>query len=219
VIAQLAGTLVDKGLDAVVVDVGGVGYHLHISLATLQAMPPVGQPVRLLTYLQVREDALTLYGFATASERRAFELCLSVTGIGPKLALAALSGLGAAALSDAIVAEDVGRLVRVPGIGKKTAERMVMELRDKFKPQSPKAMGSRGAALGSAAKGANSSEGTGPQAAIFSDVASALCNLGYKSADAERAVAQVLESASGDGAAVPAIEEVLRRALRALQKD
>ncbi len=205
--------MVDKGLDVVVVDVGGVGFRVHISLSTLQSLPSPGQPVKLLTHLQVREDALTLYGFATDDERRAFELCLSVTGIGPKLALSVLSGLGAAALGDAITSGDVGRLVRVPGIGRKTAERLVMELRDKFKPQRPVA----GRGSGPSSRGAGGQRGGG----MFDDVVGALCNLGYKPADAERVVTQVLESTNGDGNAspAPAIEEVLRKALRSLQKD
>jgi Holliday junction DNA helicase RuvA len=217
VITQLAGTLLDKGLDAVVVDVGGVGFSVNVSLSTLGALPAVGQPVRLFTYLQVREDALTLYGFATADERRAFELCLSVSGVGPKLTLAALSGLGATGLSDTIAGGDVGRLTRVPGIGKKTAERLVMELRDKFKAQAQKIGMGPGKGDAAARRGAPSSS-AGP----FSDVVGALQNLGYKPADAERAVDKVLTSlpAAADGASVPPpIEEVLRQALRALQRD
>jgi len=216
VITQLTGTLVDKGLDVVVVDVGGVGYLVHISFTTLQALPPAGQAVKLLTYLQVREDAFTLYGFATADERRAFELCVSVSGIGPKLALAALSGLGPAALGDAISAGDVNRLVRVPGIGKKTAERLVMELRDKFKPSDAQKRPGTGAAAGR--RGASAGGPGGAASGPFADVVGALCNLGYKSADAERAVDTVVQAIDADGPPPP-IEEVLRRALRALQKD
>ena len=209
-ITQLSGTLLDKGLDSVVVDVGGVGYLVHVSLSTLSALPAVGQPVRLMTHLQVREDAFTLYGFATLDERRAFELCLSVSGVGPKLTLAALSGLGATGLGDTIAGGDVGRLQRVPGIGKKTAERLVMELRDKFKAQAQKV----GMGPGKAEGGKRGlASGAGP----FSDVVSALTNLGYKPPDAERAVDKVLSSL-GEGV-TPPIEEVLRQSLRALQKD
>jgi Holliday junction DNA helicase RuvA len=215
VIAQLKGVLADKGLDAVVLDVGGVGYLVHVSLHTLQALPPAGQPATLLTYLQVREDALILYGFASDEERRVFELCLGVSGVGPKLALSALSGLGPAGLGDAIAAEDAARLSRVPGIGKKTAERLIMELRDKFKAQ--KTAGGR-AAAGPQKRGAAGPGGPGGQAGMFADVVGALCNLGYKPADAEAAVAKVLKSLP-DGEPAPALEEVLRRALRALQRD
>lgn len=210
-ITQLAGTLLDKGLDAVVLDVGGVGYHVNVSLSTLGALPAVGQPVRLFTHLQVREDAMTLYGFATTFERRAFELCLSVSGVGPKLTLAALSGLGATGLGDTIAGGDVARLVRVPGIGKKTAERLVMELRDKFKAQAQKV------AMGPGQKGEAGRRSSGSGAGPFADVVGALCNLGYKAPDAERAVEKVLGTLP-DGT-LPVIEDVLRQSLRALQRD
>jgi Holliday junction DNA helicase RuvA len=212
VIAQLTGTLVDKGLDSVVVDVSGVGYFVHISLTTLSALPALGQQATLLTHLQVREDALTLYGFATADERQAFELCLSVSGIGPKLALAVLSGLGAPALGEAIASGDVGRLTRVPGIGKKTAERLVMELRDKFS-RIGNSKGSRSGATGP-------SQARSPSSRLHDDVTSALANLGYKPVDAERAVAAVIEQLTAEKPAIPPpVEEVLRRALRSLQRD
>jgi Holliday junction DNA helicase RuvA len=211
VIAQLQGALVDKGLDSVVVDVGGVGFLVSVSLTTLQALPPVGQTARLHTYMLVREDALNLYGFATLDEKQVFERCLSVSGVGPKLALAALSGLGPQDLADAIVRGEVARLQRIPGIGKKTAERLVMELRDKFhRPTSSTAAG-RGDSRSSVALGSG--------AAVFSEVTSALCNLGYKPADADRAVEKVTRELAEKGTPAPALEEVLRLALRALQRD
>ncbi len=207
-IAQLKGPLVEKGLDAVVVDVGGVGFAVSISLNTLAALPQVGQPVRLYTYLQVREDALQLYGFATPEERRAFELCIAVSGIGPKIALAVLSGLDPRGLAKVITDGDSNRLKRVPGIGPKTAERLVLELRDKV------------ARLGVAPEpGAARSEARTPPRSgggggLESDVAMALGNLGYKPAEADRAAATAL--AEDPGAPV---EAVLRRALRLLQRD
>lgn len=210
-IAQLQGALVDKGLDSVVVDVGGVGYLVSVSLTTLQALPPAGQSARLYTYLLVREDALNLYGFATLDEKQVFERCLSVSGVGPKLALAALSGLGPQDLADAIVRGEVARLQRIPGIGKKTAERLVMELRDKFH----RPIGAAGAGRAESRSGSVSSSGP----ALFGDVTSALCNLGYKPADADRAVERVTRELAEKGAAAPALEEVLRLALRALQRD
>ncbi len=200
----------DKGLDTVVVDVGGVGFLVAVSLTTLQALPPVGQAARLYTYLLVREDALNLYGFATLDERQVFERCLSVSGVGPKLALAALSGLGPQELADAIVRGEVARLQRIPGIGKKTAERLVMELRDKFHRPSSAAAAGRGESRGSV---------VGSGAAVFGDVTGALCNLGYKPADAERAVTTVTRELAEKGTTAPALEEVLRLALRALQRD
>lgn len=201
-IAHLSGTLIEKGLDSAVVSVGGVGFQVGIPVSTLQALPAVGQPVQLYTYLKVSEDALALYGFATAEERQVFTLCLSVSGVGPKLALATLSGLGSA-LPEVIAAGDVARLTRVPGIGKKTAERLVVELKDKF----------RGHKKDGPARGSASSEGSG-KGRIFDDVATALQNLGYRAADAERATTKALEQQ----ASAP-VEEVLRTALRALQRD
>jgi len=206
VIAQLKGLLADKGLDAVVVDVGGVGFAVSISLNTLAVLPQVGQPVGLYTYLQVREDALQLYGFATPEERRAFELCIAVSGIGPKIALSVLSGLDARGLAKVITEGDVNRLKRVPGIGAKTAERLVLELRDKVDriglgADSGPARGEvkvKGRAVGG----------------IESDVTTALCNLGYKPSDAERAAETALKEDPG-----ATIEAVLRRALRLLQRD
>lgn len=207
-IAQLKGALVEKGLDAVVVDVGGVGFAVSISLNTLAALPQVGQPVRLYTYLQVREDALQLYGFATPEERRAFELCIAVSGIGPKIALAVLSGLDPRGLAKVITDGDSNRLKRVPGIGPKTAERLVLELRDKVArlgvtPES-----------GAARSEVRTPPRAGATSGLESDVAVALCNLGYKPAEADRAAAAAL--AEDPGAPV---EAVLRRALRLLQRD
>jgi Holliday junction DNA helicase RuvA len=209
VISRLSGVLIEKTLDAVVVDVQGVGFQVAVSLNTLTAIGQVGQPVQLLTYLVVREDALSLYGFATAEERRAFELCIGVSGIGPKLAIALLSGLDGPGLFKAVSEGDAARLKRVPGIGPKTAERLVMELRDKV-PRAGGAAADKGRTAGSA-----STPGRGGlPAGMIGDVAGALCNLGYKPADAERAA----ERAHTEEPAA-SVEVVLRRALRLLQRD
>ena len=209
-IARLAGVLIEKTLDSVVVDVAGVGFHVAVSLNTLAALQQVGQPVQLLTHLVVREDVLALYGFATPEERRAFELCIGVSGIGPKLALALLSGLDGPGLFKAVSEGDVGRLKRVPGIGPKTAERLVMELRDKV----PRA-GAPGVTSGDKARaGTASALATAGRGGVLSDVAGALVNLGYRPADAEKAA----ERAHAEEPAA-AVEAVLRRALRLLQKD
>ena len=205
-IAQLKGTLADKGLDAVVVDVGGVGYAVSISFNTLAVLPPVGQPVRLYTYLQVREDALQLFGFATPEERRAFELCIAVSGIGPKIALSVLSGLDPRGLAKVITEGDLNRLKRVPGIGAKTAERLVLELRDKVDRIGVSA--EVGAPRGEVRVKGRAGGG------IEGDVATALCNLGYKPADADRAAETALKEEPG-----ASVEAVLRRALRLLQRD
>lgn len=210
-IARLAGVLLEKTLDSVVVDVAGVGFHVAVSLNTLAALQQVGQPVQLLTYLVVREDALALYGFATPEERRAFELCIGVSGIGPKLAIALLSGLDGPGLFKAVSEGDVARLKRVPGIGPKTAERLVMELRDKV----PRAGAPGAGPSGDKAKaGGASALSTAGRGGVLSDVAGALVNLGYRPADAERAA----ERAHAEEPAA-AVEAVLRRALRLLQKD
>lgn len=207
-IAQLKGSLAEKGLDAVVVDVGGVGFAVSISLNTLAVLPQVGQPVRLYTYLQVREDALQLYGFATPEERRAFELCIAVSGIGPKIALAVLSGLDPRGLAKVITDGDAHRLKRVPGIGPKTAERLVLELRDKV------ARIGGGAEPGAPGSPARPAPRPSPGGGIESDVALALSNLGYKPAEADRAATAAL----AEDPSAP-VEAVLRRALRLLQRD
>jgi Holliday junction DNA helicase RuvA len=210
VIAQLKGTLSEKTLDAVVLDVGGVGFAVAISLNTLSVMPQVGQPARLYTYLAVREDALQLYGFATPEERQAFELCIAVSGIGPKIALAVLSGLDPRGLARVVTEGDVGRLKRVPGIGPKTAERLVLELRDKV----GRLGGGEGAASAREPGAAAASRGKPAGGGVQGDVAVALCNLGYKPADAERAA----ETAFNEDPSA-AVEAILRRALRLLQRD
>ncbi len=204
-IARLSGTLIDKTLDGVLVDVGGVGYQVSVSLNTLTALPAVGHKADLFTHLHVREDAMQLFGFATKDERRAFELCIAVSGIGPKLAIGLLSGLDAAGLFAAVAGEDVARLRKVPGIGPKTAERLILELRDKV----PRPEGS-----GKAAATRTTTAHKPAHGGVFADVAGALVNLGYRPADAERATDQaILQKPDAQ------IEEILRAALRALQRD
>lgn len=214
-IAQLQGVLVDKGLDRVVIEVGGVGLLVHVPLSTLSSLPPVGQHTKLLTYLLVREDALALYGFATFDEKQTFELCLAISGIGPKLALAVLSGLGPVELADAVARGDLARLARIPGVGKKTSERLAMELRDKL-PRVVSASDGRSPVK----PGATRDEGkSGPHDHAKRDVVSALTNLGYKAVDAERVTDRALTDLATPEAPLPALETILRHALRALQKD
>jgi Holliday junction DNA helicase RuvA len=204
VIARLSGVLADKTLDSVLLDVGGVGYQVAVSLNTLAALPAVGQKAQLLTYLHVREDAMQLFGFATPQERKAFELCIAVSGIGPRLALGLLSGLDAAGLFAAVAGDDVARLRKVPGIGPKTAERLVLELRDKVpRPDGSSKLSARAMPSGAAAAGG-----------VFADVAGALKNLGYKPADAERATEQAIKQQPE-----ATIEVIVRAALRLLQRD
>jgi Holliday junction DNA helicase RuvA len=198
-IASLRGELLEKGADHVIVEVGGVGLRVQVSLHTLAELPPTGGEARLLTYLQVREDALTLFGFADAEERAAFELCIGVQQVGPKLAMSVLSTLTPQELADAIAREDVARLRKIPGVGGKTAERLVLELRDKL----PKAGVGRAARPPSAVS-----------PALAQQVSSALQNLGYKQSEAERAA----ESAAAGASASLPVAELIKKALRTLSE-
>ncbi len=198
-IASLKGVLQHKGLDRVVVDVGGVGYLAHVSSQTLGALPGEGEPVRLLCHTHVREDALQIYGFADAAEQTAFELLISVSGIGPKLALTTLSGLPVRELLGAIAAGDHRRLQTIPGVGRKTAERMVVELKERC-----------GRLAGELA-----ADGARPPTALGTgEVIEALVNLGYKRAHAEGAVERVLRESEG----VPRPEALLRAALAKIRE-
>ena len=197
-IAHLKGTLADKGVDRVVVDVGGVGFQVIVSLHTLAELPAAGESVALRTELLVREDALTLYGFGSDEERLAFSLLTSVQGIGPKLAMACLSALAPSDLARAIRSGDHARLTRVPGIGKKTAERLVLELRDKLDAVP-------------LTKGVARAPADAARSTPAAQVTSALVNLGYRLEDAERAADRALEAASD-----APMTEMVKRALRAL---
>ena len=196
-IAFVQGELREKGVGEVVVDVQGVGYRLFVSLLALLRLPPEGQRVELRVRTVVREDALDLYGFSTREEEALFLLLTSVSQVGPKLALNVLSGMEVQELAVAIAQGEVARLTKIHGIGKKTAERLVLELRDKVKPL---------------AGGAAAPALTGP-AGVLQDLVSALVNLGYKSAQAEQ-VAERVGPKLGEGAPLDAL---LREALRELR--
>ena len=131
-IAHLRGTLLEKHPNQVIIDVQGVGYDVIIPVSSFPALPDLGAPVQLRIYTHVREDALTLFGFQTAEEKLLFEKLISVSGIGPKLAITVLSGLATADLINSIRGGQLDRLVKIPGVGKKTAERMILELREKL---------------------------------------------------------------------------------------
>ena len=131
-IGKLTGTLSDKNPPQVVVDCGGVGYEVQVPMSTFYNLPANGEKVSLLTHFVVREDAQILYGFATATEREAFRELIKISGVGPRTALAVLSGLSVGELSQAITLQEAGRLVKIPGIGKKTAERLLLELKGKL---------------------------------------------------------------------------------------
>jgi holliday junction DNA helicase RuvA len=193
VIALLSGTVAAASLGALVVDVGGVGYEVHVPAGAAQA--GIGQRVTLHTHLAVREDALTLYGFANAEDKALFEALLGVTGVGPKLALAALGALSADGLRRAVVQEDVAALTVIPGVGKKGAQRMILELRER--------LGAPGEAVPGPA--------TVPTGARV-EVREALAGLGYAPAEVQAA----LEALPDDADAEP--ETLLRTALQTLGK-
>lgn len=197
-IALLTGTMAHRAIDHLIVDVGGVGYRLTIPLSTFYALPEEGT-VRLQVYTQVKEDAIVLYGFLTAEEKEMFTLLISVSGVGPKLAVNILSNIPTAELRSALWEENLGRLSTVPGIGKKTAERLILELRDKVKR------------LGSQPEGAAASRLRSPSAPR-DDTLSALINLGYKEPQA-RKVLESMEISPG-----ASLEEILKAALRILVK-
>jgi Holliday junction DNA helicase RuvA len=180
-IGHLRGTVFEKNPNEVIVEAAGVGYEVVIPISTYTVLPDTGASVSLRVYTHVREDALTLFGFATAEEKAVFERLISVSGIGPKLAITVLSGLATADLITAIRNGDVPRLVRIPGVGKKTAERMVLELKDKLAGVET-AMGVDGAIV------------AGPALSVLErDVLSALQNLGCSRPAAEEAVRKVKE--------------------------
>lgn len=205
-IAHLSGTLLAKHATTVVVDVGGVGYEVSIPVTTFYDLGDVKAPVSLRIYTHVREDALQLFGFRTERERELFTLLISVSGIGPQSALAMLSGMTADEIVTAIRTENVARLTSIPRVGRKTAERLVIELRDKM------------AALSSPALEAEIAAGTTAGAAASEDALreealSALLNLGFQKAPAEKAIARALD----EGGAI-SVELILRRSLRTLSK-
>jgi Holliday junction DNA helicase RuvA len=195
-IAHLRGKLLAKHPNQAIVETGGVGYDVAISVPTFSDLPGVGTEVALHIHTHVREDALALYGFLLASEKTLFEKLITVSGIGPKLAITILSGMAADEMVGAIRGNDVARLTRIPGIGKKTAERMVLELRDKL-PIAQAGPAAPAPAL----------------SAVEEDVLSALVNLGYQRASAEKALAV----ASNNGKA-SSFDAMFREALATLSK-
>ncbi len=189
-------------------DVGGVGYDLQIPLSTYyEVSEAVSGDVELHVFTHVREDAITLYGFATVAERSMFLHLTSISGVGPRLALAALSGIGPAELRQAVRGKDHSRIQRVPGIGKKTAARIVLELRDRLEKDDPET--GPGAAERAGSPGAIGSR------SLRHDAASALSNLGYSEDAAYRAVDKVLDAA---GEVLPDLQDLLRSALQGLNR-
>ncbi|HEX9365243.1 MAG TPA: Holliday junction branch migration protein RuvA [Vicinamibacterales bacterium] len=199
-IARLKGTLAEKTPNRLTIDVGGVGYDVLVPLSTFYGIGEPGASVALRIHTHVREDVIALYGFASALEQELFERLISISGIGPKLALAVLSGIDPGDLVRAIRAQDVARLTRIPGVGKKTAERIGLELKDRMPHAAPSAAGSP--------------ERASPGEDLRSDLLSALTNLGYKGQIAEKAVDAAIKRAP-DTTFETALRDILRGMTRA----
>jgi Holliday junction DNA helicase RuvA len=197
-IARLAGTLVSKQPPHMVIDVAGVGYEVEAPLPVFFDLPETGQPVVILTHLSVKEDSHTLYGFATEAERRLFRQLLRISGIGAKLALTILSGARGEELARYVVEGDAAALTRLPGIGKKTAERIIIELRDKLGDLS----------MVSAAGPAGARVAAGD---ALGEAITALIALGYKAQEAARMARSAAQPGMG-------VEEIIRHALQAMVK-
>ena len=198
-IALLRGTLVDKNPSRLIVDAGGVGYDVQVPLSTFYVLGEPGAPVTLRIHTHVREDVIALYGFATPLELSLFERLIAINGIGPKLALAVLSGIEPADFIRAIRGQDVARLTAIPGIGKKTAERIGLELKDRL----PATL----------AGGSDAAASLRPEDQLRDDLLSALVNLGYQRPVAEKAIDTVLRRSNGAG-----FEASLREVLKGLMK-
>ena len=192
-IGRLTGTLLEKNPPQIVVEAGGVGYEIEVPMSTFYNLPASGERVVLLTHLVVREDAHLLYGFGSEAERRAFRQLLKISGVGARTALAVLSGLSVAELIEAVAEQESGRLVKVPGIGRKTAERLLLELKGKL--------------------GADVVSGVAVNRpkAVASDVTNALLALGYSDKEAQLAVKQLPEGLS--------VSDGIRQALKSLAKS
>lgn len=191
-IGRITGTLIEKHPPQIVVDVVGVGYEIDVPMSTLYHLPAIGERVALHTHMVVREDAQLLYGFGSEAERASFRQLIKITGVGPKMALAVLSGLSAADLAQAVVMQDVTLLTKIPGVGKKTAERLLLELKGKIADALP------------------NSHAQPQVASVNSDVLNALLALGYNEREASTAVRQIAVSAS--------VEDGIRLALKWLSK-
>ena len=191
-IGRIAGTLLEKNPPHLLVDCHGVGYEIDVPMSTFYNLPAVGQPVTLLTQQIIREDAHLLFGFGTATERNTFRELIKITGIGARMALAVLSGLSVPELAQAVTTQETGRLTKIPGIGKKTAERLLLELKGKL-----------GADLGHA-------PGATPVSDSAADILNALLALGYSEKEAAQAIKQV---PAGTG-----VSEGIKLALKTLSK-
>ena len=204
-IAHLSGTLLSKQATSVIVDVSGVGYEVSIPLSTFYDLEDLGSTVQLRIYTHVREDAIQLYGFKTARERELFLKVISVSGIGPKLGITLLSGMSADEMIASIRTNNLARLTLIPGVGRKTAERLILELREKIADLSSAQLEEE---LGAKPETTELSEDT-----VRADALSALLNLGYQRSASEKAI----DAALGEGGDVT-VESILRRTLKKLAR-
>lgn len=200
-IAHLRGKLLAKHPNQAIVETSGVGYEVNISVPTFSELPANGSEVALYIHTYVREDVIALYGFLRPADKQLFEKLMTVSGIGAKLAITILSGMAADELANAIRSNDLARLTKIPGIGRKTAERMVLELRDKL----PSAAGISVTAAPAITP-------------IEEDVLSALVNLGYQRPVAEKALASVVKNGAGNGESARSFDALFREVLAALSK-
>jgi Holliday junction DNA helicase RuvA len=200
-IAHLRGKILSKHPNQLILETAGVGYEVNISVPTFSELPANGSEVALHIHTHVREDVISLYGFLRPAEKQLFEKLMTVSGIGAKLAITILSGMAADEMAAAIRGNDLARLTRIPGIGKKTAERMVLELRDKLPP-----------AAGTSTPTAST------MSAMEEDVLSALVNLGYQRPIAEKVLASVMKNGAGSSEKPGSFDAMFREALASLSK-
>ena len=200
-IGRIRGYLVHKQAPEILVEVGGVGYELHVPMTTLFRLPELGSEVSLVTHFVVREDAQLLYGFIEEGDRSLFRELIKVSGVGPKLALTILSGMDARSFARCVQRDDLSALIALPGVGKKTAERLLVEMRDKLKDGLLRAEHAQGQADGAAAMASTD---------IVADAEGALISLGYKPQEASRMVTAVNDDSVMDS------EELIRRALKSM---
>ncbi|MBL8523141.1 MAG: Holliday junction branch migration protein RuvA [Betaproteobacteria bacterium] len=193
-IGRISGTLLEKNPPQVTVDVGGVGYDIDVPMSTFYNLPRIGDKVALFTHLVVREDAHLLYGFGSEVERVTFRQLLKISGVGPKVALAVLSGMSVNDLAEAVATQEAGRLTKVPGIGKKTAERLLLELKDKLKVDVRIAVG-----------------GETPATSSSADILNALISLGYNEKEALFAIKGLPKDVT--------VSDGIRQALKLLSKS
>jgi holliday junction DNA helicase RuvA len=207
-IAYLSGKLLEKQATSVIIGVGGVGYEVTIPLSTFYELGEEGSDVSLRIYTHVREDALQLFGFKTERERQLYLKLISVQGIGAKSGITMLSGMSAEEIVTAIRTDNLARLTSIPGVGRKTAERLVIELRDKLSEFTAQSALER-----AAASGTSGAQAEAPADAVYDDALSALINLGYQRGAAEKALKQAVK----DGTEI-SVQKLLRRSLQLLAK-